>query len=175
MVNKIILLGSFLLLAVGGYHYSNQPKTPEGKLVKSAFNAIRDQDWKKFEKLFVNRFELLARKHSPNRIAASQSFSGGVMKPEEDQRIRVIFAALGKPSPKSLDFSSVKFEDIYLVEERLDQVLLDLDGLEVPTKLYGIKTVAGESTQNHLDPLFLVIQLPAGPKILDIISSSVDR
>ena len=87
------------------------PKSEE-VLLEMAFEAIRDQDWEKYQRLMITPSDFIVAEKNLSKFAESQQYEVQVLRPEEREAHRLAFVKAASKEPGTINFSEGSFEGI---------------------------------------------------------------
>ncbi len=116
---------------------TNIPKTEE-VLLELAFEAIRDQDWEKYQKLMITPSDFIVAEKNLSKFAESQQYEVQVLRPEEREAHRLAFVKAASKEPGTINFSEVSFEGIGTMIRSGDYDVMEVQE-PVEFKQYSLK------------------------------------
>jgi hypothetical protein len=154
---KTYFFAVFLLLP---FFWACQPGSTdaESRMLNEAFNALKAKSWDDFSELAITMSDYDLKQNNVSPFKAGQSFSGGVMKPQEMEKLRAQFASAVQGGEEFIDFSASEFISKGTVINR--GVSKSLTGVDIPYTTYALKIrkAGAELDTKDLDPAFVVVK-----------------
>lgn len=148
---------ALFFLALGTVAGCTSKTGSEENVVKEAFEAIKEGDLQRYEKITITAADYLLKKQGVSVFKARQTYAGGVLRREERETQRKEFDMAKAGGPGRIDFTG---SELVGPGKRVEQgVLPYLEGVRIPYATYSviIRTAEGKKidTRNFY-PLFMV-------------------
>jgi hypothetical protein len=145
-----------LLLTIGTLFSGCSKRPPDEALIKEAFYALKEKDWEAYSRLTITTADFALKEKKIGIFQESQSYTGGVFKPQEIERQKLSFEKAITGGEKIINFNQAEFVSLGLVKESGN--IPTLTGEDIPVTAYSIKIRDGnvEVDTKDLDPIFIL-------------------
>ena len=170
---RLIALAAVLMLSACSLPGSSGPgggkakRSAEEKLLAEAFSALKAKDWEAFSALTVTTADYDMKEMNTPPLLERQTFSGGVMKPEQQMQIRDQFTAVVDEEVEgTIQFDKAEFVSKGKVV--MQGAVESLSGQMIPYRVYSIRIeVDGETIDTRdMSPRFVIVKFNGRPRIL---------
>ena len=131
---------------------SSPTSSPEA-LVKSAFKAVKANDWQAYAPLIITTADFILKENKVSKFKQKLTYAGEILKPEEIALHKKQFGWAAAGGEGIVDFRQAKFEAATLIASGEQELL---DGEVIPVSLYAV-TLKGTAVPTALSPRFVVV------------------
>lgn len=132
-----------------------KPTSSPEALVKTAFAAIKNNDWSAYAPLTITTADFMLKENKVSKFKEGQTYAGSMLRPEEQKQQKEQFQKAAAGGTTILDFRQAKFDRAVQVASGNQELLT---GGPIPVAVYAVALDGGGGQASQLDPGFVVVE-----------------
>jgi hypothetical protein len=129
---------------------------PDEAVIKEAFEAIKSKDWERYSRLTITTYDYALKENKIGPFQEQQSFTGGVLKPQEIKSQREAFEKAVKGGEGIINFGQAEFISLGSLKEIGNIPTLSGEPIQATAYSLRIKQGQAEIDTKDIDPIFFL-------------------